>query len=156
MKILLLTLIRLYQRHVSPRKGFACAYRVHTGCASCSHLGYRAIRRYGVWQGLNVLQARLTRCGVAHRRHAAMRHSGDHATNHPAKHPRLAQAGFCDVGCDLPLDCWPSDPCGGAVECASSCGGGDCGNWDSRKKAKDQDKFIYIPPMSDRTHTGNG
>jgi putative component of membrane protein insertase Oxa1/YidC/SpoIIIJ protein YidD len=51
-KTLLLTLIRLYQRHVSPRKGFACAYRVHTGCASCSHLGYRAIRRYGVWQGL--------------------------------------------------------------------------------------------------------
>jgi uncharacterized protein len=147
-KTLLLTLIRLYQRHVSPRKGFACAYRVHTGCASCSHLGYRAIRRYGVWQGLDVLQARLTRCGVAHRRYAAM-----HPPSQPRAHQRrLAQAGFCDVGCDVPLDCWPSDPFGCVAECASSCGGGDCGNWDSRKKSKNQDKYIYIPPMSDRKH----
>lgn len=143
-KILLLTLIRLYQRHVSPRKGFVCAYRVHTGCASCSHLGYRAIRRYGIWQGLDVLQARLTRCGVAHRRQAAMRH----VVHRPAHHLRLAQAGFCDVGCDIPFDGCDVNPASDVLDCVSSCGGCDCGSWDSRKKAKDQEKSVYIPPRS--------
>jgi hypothetical protein len=32
----------------SPHKGYRCAYNDHTGCASCSRLGARAIR----WRGL--------------------------------------------------------------------------------------------------------
>ena len=51
MKSVALPGIRLAQRWISPRKRFPCAYRVHTGNASCSWLGYRAIRRFGVWQG---------------------------------------------------------------------------------------------------------
>jgi putative component of membrane protein insertase Oxa1/YidC/SpoIIIJ protein YidD len=35
----LLVAIRFYQRHVSPRKGYRCAYRVHTGRCGCSALG---------------------------------------------------------------------------------------------------------------------
>ena len=42
---LLLAAIHGYKRHVSPRKGFACAYRVHLGACSCSTLGLRAISR---------------------------------------------------------------------------------------------------------------
>ena len=48
LKILALAAITLYQRFVSPRKGFSCAYRFHTGGPSCSVLGFRAVRRYGV------------------------------------------------------------------------------------------------------------
>jgi len=44
---LLLAAIRAYKRHVSPRKGFARAYRVHLGACSGSTPGLRAISRTG-------------------------------------------------------------------------------------------------------------
>jgi uncharacterized protein len=58
-----LAAIRGYQQFISPYKGFCCAYRVHTGKASCSAFGYRAISRFGVWNGVGVLKKRLTLCG---------------------------------------------------------------------------------------------
>ena len=64
MKQLALAAIRLYQRHLSPHKGFCCAYRVHTGRASCSSLGYRAIRRFGLWLGLVILHRRLDKVSL--------------------------------------------------------------------------------------------
>ncbi len=84
MKALLLLAIRFYQRFISPHKGYACAYRVHTGRAGCSGLAYRAIRRRGAWRGLLILRQRLHRCAHAHRLLTARRR------------PPLAQAGFCD------------------------------------------------------------
>lgn len=59
MKILVLAAIRFYQRKLSPHKGFSCAYAACTGHARCSALGYRAVRRLGVWHGLSVLDRRL-------------------------------------------------------------------------------------------------
>jgi putative component of membrane protein insertase Oxa1/YidC/SpoIIIJ protein YidD len=101
-RALLLAAIRAYKRHVSPRKGFACAYRAHTGRASCSTLGYRAVARHGVFRGLGILDARLAQCRLKHERHGRK--------PAPRSTPRLppSQAGFvdgdcggCDV-CDLP------------------------------------------------------
>ena len=89
---LVLAAIRAYKRHVSPRKGFACAWRVHRGGASCSTLGYRAVSRHGVFRGLGILDRRLERCRAVHERQAGARR--------PAGALR-AQAGFCD-GCDAP------------------------------------------------------
>ena len=60
--------ITLYQRYLSPYKGYCCAYRSYTGGASCSMLGFRVIRRFGVWDGLKLLRDRLALCGVAYRR----------------------------------------------------------------------------------------
>jgi putative component of membrane protein insertase Oxa1/YidC/SpoIIIJ protein YidD len=125
-----LAAIVLYQRYVSPLKGFSCAYRAHSGGPSCSALGYRAIRRYGVWKGLGTLKARLHRCGVAHRRYT------------PAAGARH-QRGFCD-GCDLPCDV----DCAGGVLDAMSCTPCDCSGWPWRRKHDEQksDKYVYIPP----------
>ncbi|MBK8338439.1 MAG: membrane protein insertion efficiency factor YidD [Sterolibacteriaceae bacterium] len=95
LRALALRAIGLYQRHLSPRKGFACAYRARTGGASCSELGFRAIRRFGLRAGLRVLDARLARCRLA--ASLQRRRTG---------WPR-AQAGDCD--CDLP--CSPFDAC---------------------------------------------
>jgi len=81
--------IRAYQRHLSPHKGFSCAYREHTGRASCSALGYRVVRRHGVFAGLGLLRERLHRCGEIHRDCLAAR-------------PRRSERGDCD--CDLPCD----------------------------------------------------
>jgi putative component of membrane protein insertase Oxa1/YidC/SpoIIIJ protein YidD len=86
MRQLALCAIQLYRRYVSPYKGFSCAYRVHTGCASCSTLGYRAIRRYGLRNGLGILSHRLDRCSFAHGLSEKKRSSH-----------RSSQAGFCDM-----------------------------------------------------------
>lgn len=117
MKTLVLCAIRLYQRIISPRKGFCCAYAAYTGHASCSALGYRAVRRLGAWQGLLVLNRRLEKCGVACRRYR------------PG--PLQAQAGFLDCGdgdCDI-VDCLPDD----------------CGK-DKKRRSKNDDRDVVIPP----------
>ena len=128
MKPIALLAVRLYQRHLSPHKGFVCAYRVHTGRCSCSEIGFRAIRRFGVIDGCAVLRERLNLCGVAHRRFAQ-----------PVKrlHP---QAGMCDLSCGA-LDL---DGAGSACDVAFS--GCDCSGWDNKKKNQQEEKWIYIPP----------
>ena len=118
-RTLLLAAIHGYRRHVSPHKGFACAYRVHAGGCSCSTLGLRAISRYGAWRGLGVLRLRLEQCHRVARAHA------------PAPmRARRAQAGFVD--CDVPCDASCADVCsiGDACEIVTclDCGGiDDCG-----------------------------
>jgi uncharacterized protein len=136
MKSFALTAIAFYQRYLSPLKGFSCAYRVHTGCASCSVLGSRVIARYGLRHGLGVLMLRLNRCGVAHRRFTTG--------------PRLArrQAGFCDLSCDLPCDFSAPDLSSSLCNSVSYCPC-DCGDWNSRKSKTDE-KYVYIPPHSGR------
>jgi uncharacterized protein len=100
----LLAAIRGYKRHLSPRKGFACAYRVHMGACSCSTLGLRAISRYGAWRGLGVLRLRLQQCRLVNEEWRERPFLVQHA-----------QAGFID--CDL--------PCDGSCIDASSCSCGD-------------------------------
>jgi len=134
MKKLSLSAIGFYQRHISPYKGFCCAYRVHTGCASCSTLGFRAIQRFGFWRGIQVLRQRLLKCGIAHRRYSAK----------PAVLQR--QGGFCDLSCDLPCD---FDFGGAARDVLSSCGPpSDCGDWGRSEKQQKEEKWVHIPPKS--------
>jgi putative component of membrane protein insertase Oxa1/YidC/SpoIIIJ protein YidD len=129
--------IAAYQRYISPFKGFCCAYRFHTGCASCSQLGFRAIRRYGLGAGLQVLRSRLQRCGVAHRRFS------------PASAPRNRQAGFCDLSCDLPCNGADADCACTACDVFSNCGGPfDCGG--RKARSSDKDEYVHIPPDTRR------
>lgn len=138
MRRLILAAIRFYQRHLSPRKGFRCAYHQHTGRATCSQLGARAVRRFGAVSGLAVLRERLFRCGVAARRHRPARPRGP-----------IAQRGDCDPNCDLPCDIdlpnWGS----------SGSGSGGCGcDWphggrrERKRKRKRQDgQSMHLPPQ---------
>jgi len=57
--------ITQYQRHVSPRKGFRCAYRALRGRDSCSQFAKRAIERHGVAIGARLLSRRFERCRSA-------------------------------------------------------------------------------------------
>ena len=141
MRRVLLAAIRGYQRYVSPHKGFSCAYRVHTGRASCSALGYRTIRRFGVVAGLRLLRQRTALCGVAHRRHAGFK----------PRHPHAAQRGDCDLGCDLPGDCdVPHGKIGlGACDMLSCCDCGSC-DWPDRKRKRPRDEQFHLPPKRAR------
>ena len=135
MKALALSAIRLYQRFISPYKGFCCAYRAYTSHASCSALGYRAIQRYGIRHGMGILRKRFAKCGAAHRRLAPMR--------------RILhrQGGFCDAGCDLPCDIPCNlDSAGAVCDVLSCCDAGDCGDWGSSRKKRRKDEEVYLPP----------
>jgi len=138
--------IQGYKRFVSPHKGFSCAYRVNTGGHSCSTLGYRAIRRYGLFAGLAVLQQRLHKCSVASRlNRLSLAHLG-------------SQRGVCDfgcpIGCDLPACDLPAFDCplnGELLNCCSASNPCDCAQWwweSSKKERREQD--AYIPPPRDR------
>jgi len=143
----LLAAIRFYKRHVSPRKGFGCAYRVHTGRCSCSTLGYRAVSRYGVFRGLGLLRLRLDRCHEVFVRH--------HGRTLGA---RRGQVGDCDPGCDCGdasacdlggCDLHPCDPAGHHDCSVCDCGCGDCGDWDpgSRRKRRRERDGAPPPPV---------
>lgn len=113
LKYLALAAIRIYQTVLSPYKGFRCAYAATTGCATCSALGYRAIRRLGVRKGIELLRWRFEACGEAYR-------------SIPPKKMRALghQRGDCDLDCDF----GSCKKVGSAAECiadfGSSCGGG--------------------------------
>ncbi|MEQ1638960.1 MAG: membrane protein insertion efficiency factor YidD [Methylococcales bacterium] len=147
MKALALFSIKFYQSYISPRKGFCCAYKHHTGHGSCSALGYRAISMYGVFSGIYILHKRTKLCGVAYRQN----------TKKPKFHLH-SQRGFCDAGCDLPIDLNCDLP---SFSISDSHGSGffskifdfanccDCGGCDwpsNNEKKKEEDKYIYIPP----------
>lgn len=138
MKSLALHAIRLYQRYLSPHKRFRCAYAAVSGHCSCSVLGYRAIRRFGVWRGLAVLDLRLHKCGVASRRQRIPAPAA-------ALHGRRAnQAGFIDCGgCDAPGCDMPTDACGDLLDCANCSGGCD---WRRRRR---HDDYVVIPVRGD-------
>jgi putative component of membrane protein insertase Oxa1/YidC/SpoIIIJ protein YidD len=116
---LALASIDAYQRYVSPYKGFCCARRAHTGAPSCSTLGYRAIRRYGVLRDIGVLRWQFAECGSSFQRH----HS---STPSPRR-----QRGSCDVPCDIPCD-------GQGLSCACDCCSCDGGSDRSRPKQKQE------------------
>ena len=149
MKALALAAIRVYQRCISPYKGFCCAYAATTGHGSCSALGYRAIRRFGLWRGLGVLDNRLEKCGVAYRRYRAA----------PPMSALGSQAGFLDCSCDGPGDC--DGPCdcgpkgngarvaGGVLDCAVDLLPCDC-DWKKKRKRDRREREIIIPPRRNR------
>ena len=57
--------IGLYQRFVSPYKGFRCAHRALNGRCSCSEYAKRVVTRRGVFSMIPLLRRRFTECGVA-------------------------------------------------------------------------------------------
>lgn len=135
--------IRVYQRHVSPLKGFSCAYSVHTGRCGCSELGYRAIRRFGLAKGWQVLRERMAMCGLAYRHHAPTR-----------RRPLARERGDCD--CDLPFDL-PCDlnftPTRGKLDLCdvlSCCDVGSCDWRSSPDQPRKGQRKQHLPPYSNR------
>ncbi|MBV8618666.1 MAG: membrane protein insertion efficiency factor YidD [Curvibacter sp.] len=103
---LALQAIQGYRRHLSPHKGFACAYRVHTGRCSCSRFGQRAITRFGLLQGLWFLSGRLQACRKAYGRLLALRREEDESASEWLQRHRDQIDFGCCVG-EAVLDCIP-------------------------------------------------
>jgi putative component of membrane protein insertase Oxa1/YidC/SpoIIIJ protein YidD len=57
--------IRVYQKHISPRKGFSCAHRVRHGGVSCSEFVRRSIVSHGMWAAIPLTRERFAQCKAA-------------------------------------------------------------------------------------------
>lgn len=57
MKKVLISMIRFYQRYLSPLKSTKCPY-----IPSCSHYGLEAIQKYGAFKGGILALWRIVRC----------------------------------------------------------------------------------------------
>lgn len=114
-------LIRFYQKFLSPRKGFCCAYRKHTGGRSCSGFALVAVRRYGVSALWRSFPKRLDECKIA-----AIRLSED-------EQQKTKPCEYCEESldtCSCVKDCSDSISCNGpgipgADSCGESCSCGD-------------------------------
>ncbi|PIU01639.1 membrane protein insertion efficiency factor YidD [bacterium (Candidatus Torokbacteria) CG09_land_8_20_14_0_10_42_11] len=65
MRYLLLKIIRLYQKTLSPDHGFLAWRKPYGFCRfypTCSEYGYQAIRKFGAWNGLFLAGKRILRC----------------------------------------------------------------------------------------------
>ncbi len=60
-----LAAIRGYQRHVSPRKGYGCAYRLAHGGTGCSGFAKTAIAERGLIRALPSIRTRQRDCRAA-------------------------------------------------------------------------------------------
>jgi putative component of membrane protein insertase Oxa1/YidC/SpoIIIJ protein YidD len=59
---LVAALIQLYQRFLSPYKGFSCAYRVKKKRCSCSEFARRVAVRFGLLKLPDLLRRRFKKC----------------------------------------------------------------------------------------------
>ncbi len=57
--------IRLYQRWVSPRKGFCCAHNTLHGQGSCSGFGVKVLQVNGFATALTLMRLRIRQCYLA-------------------------------------------------------------------------------------------
>jgi uncharacterized protein len=65
LKDLAVGLVEVYQRRISPFKGFRCAHRALRGGRSCSEHAKQVARRWGLWKLWPLLKRRLARCAEA-------------------------------------------------------------------------------------------
>ncbi|HYE20868.1 MAG TPA: membrane protein insertion efficiency factor YidD [Tepidisphaeraceae bacterium] len=64
---ILIWAILMYQRYVSPRKGYGCAYRIARRRCSCSEHGRRLLRRVGAVRFVPGMLRRFRKCATAAR-----------------------------------------------------------------------------------------
>ncbi|MES9870619.1 MAG: membrane protein insertion efficiency factor YidD [Sedimenticola sp.] len=57
--------IRMYQKWLSPVKGYRCAHAAYYGGESCSSFGYKAVSDHGLLYFITAMYSRLINCRKA-------------------------------------------------------------------------------------------
>lgn len=90
-----------YQRWISPRKGYACAYRIAHGGTGCSGYAKQAIRDRGLIRALPQVRARFRACHAAAMTLREKDTKKDHRHNrwyHWCDITSCCDPGFCRIG----------------------------------------------------------
>jgi putative component of membrane protein insertase Oxa1/YidC/SpoIIIJ protein YidD len=94
-------LIEIYQRFISPYKGFRCAYRVHHGGLSCSEFGRQVVQTHGVFRAMSMIRVRFCECAEAAR---ILRFAAADATDPPGEKESGPVMPCSGEVCCIPLD----------------------------------------------------
>ena len=118
MKVLYRLGIRLYQKRISPHKGYHCAYSLTHGGPGCSGAVLSILEENGLFSGWRLIKQRFQSCDSAAKerqerkerdeRKKRERKSGNDQSG-PCSIPNSINA--CDVG-----DCIPSRKCDGPCD----------------------------------------
>ena len=124
--------VRLYQKFLSPHKGFTCAHRKLYREASCSEYFRQAIATEGLADAIPLFQQRLFDCKQARQELIYRSLSQQMAVNKRKRRKNQCDADCLECGCEL-WDCSDMN-CNGIPDClegcsfdACDCGGCDCG-----------------------------
>ncbi|MEL7154027.1 MAG: membrane protein insertion efficiency factor YidD [Pseudomonadota bacterium] len=94
-----LWLIRFYQRWLSPRKGYRCAYAVHHGGPGCSGFAKNAISENGLWEAIPLVRERFRLCASA----ASNASSSERPERRDEREARRCKNQLCgEAACNLP------------------------------------------------------
>ena len=125
---ILIYIITLYQKKISPHKGFSCAHKGLHGDDSCSEYTKKQLLEKGVINSIKPIKKRFQEC------HDAA------VTIH--QRPPISQRGDCDFGlsgCDL-----GSCDLGGKGSLPLDCLSGGCDIFSSNKKNRQRDLWILF------------
>lgn len=115
--------IELYQRHISPHKGFCCAYRIAHNDLSCSEFAKRQIAASGVFKSLADIRQRFEDCKQAAKQLSEQR---EQSKQKKSKCDTFMDRAGC--GCELTRCCAvpPPGDCRIAGASAGGCDGCAC------------------------------
>jgi putative component of membrane protein insertase Oxa1/YidC/SpoIIIJ protein YidD len=131
MKSLAIMAINLYQKYISPYKGFRCAYGVYHQNGTCSTIIKSHIEKHGLIKAYPMIRGQFDACKVAYSALQTITHEEEEASNcwgKTKKHSEDAVDG-AQCACDG-YDLYSSGACGdGGCGNSCSCDGGipcDC------------------------------
>ncbi|MEO0749065.1 MAG: membrane protein insertion efficiency factor YidD [Pseudomonadota bacterium] len=90
--------IFIYQRWLSPHKGFRCAYSVLHGGTGCSGFVKACIREHGVWRAIPMARGRFRQCTAAYTILRARSHKDRDKEDRCSRYD-------CTAGCDYSICC---------------------------------------------------
>ena len=115
-------LIHFYQQHISPYKGYCCAYRAHTGEDSCSQFAKVTIEENGLFSSFPLINEQFKRCSLAAEK---IKEKRKKEKKHDSTSECLADTG-CECGSNIiPRACSKKKSSGDS--CGNSCDSNACG-----------------------------
>ncbi|WMS89034.1 membrane protein insertion efficiency factor YidD [Pleionea litopenaei] len=118
MKFLVIYFIRIYQKWISPYKGFRCAHAALHGVDSCSTAVIKIINRRGVIGGFGLIRRRFERCKLAyleHKQEERVNNKKDKKKDKDKCYNNCDPSGMCDIGsCSKAKNCDMDLPCDGS------------------------------------------
>lgn len=69
MRKLIILFINLYQKYLSPRKGYVCAHRYYHGSDSCSEYTKKCVSEFGVIKSIPLFFDRIDECKKTYTEH---------------------------------------------------------------------------------------
>ena len=93
--------IQVYQRFISPYKGFRCAHAALHGGDSCSHAVKKLIDEYGIWGSRSLIGARFTECRAAYQVLLAAKDTEAQQDSERQKNRSHCNCDIADASCNI-------------------------------------------------------